>query len=103
MPIDRDCDSNYLSGLDVTQFWPGATIDGSRRQMEQNIDDAGRFAAEQARINALELRPDAGQARERREQRIKHGWPHGMSVMDLMNAQHPAPCYHRACPEEPLG
>ena len=39
--------------------------------MEQQIDDARRLAVEQAGIELLQLRPDAGQAGERGEQRIE--------------------------------
>ncbi len=72
-------------GLNVAQFGPRATIDGSRWQMEQNIDDARRFAVEQPRINLFQLRPDTGQAGERRKQRVEHKRPHGMIITKIFS------------------
>ena len=40
--------------------------------MKQQIDDARRLAVEQARVELLQLRPDAGQAGQRGKQRVEH-------------------------------
>ena len=74
--VDRHGDRNDLIRQSIAQFWPRAAVDNARRQVKQQIDDARRFAVEQAGVKLLQLRPDAGQAGERGKQRIEQGGPH---------------------------
>ena len=60
----RDCDSNHLAGLYVTQLGPRPAINYTRRQVEQQIDHTRSLAIEQPRVKLFELRPDPGQAGE---------------------------------------
>ena len=79
--VDGDRDGDDGVGLHIAQLRPRAAVDRAGRQVEQQIDDARHVvAAEQAAIELLDLRPDAGQARERREQRIEHVWPHARFI-----------------------
>ncbi len=72
-----DCDGHDFAGAHLVEFRPRAAVDRARRQMKQEIDDAGRLAAEQFRIELFQLRPDAGQAGERGEQGAEDVGPHG--------------------------
>ena len=76
--IDGDGDRHHGIGRDRGELWLIAAVDEAGRQMKQKIDDARRLAvaADQAREQLLQLRPDAGQRRERREQRIEHWGAH---------------------------
>ena len=66
----------------VAQFRPRAAVDGAGRQMEQQVDDARWrvFAAEQAAVQLLELRPDAGKRGQRGKQRIEQRRAHGTTL-----------------------
>ena len=78
--IHRDRDRDDGIGHHVAQFRPRPAVDRARGQVKQEIDDAGRpLAAEQATIEPLQLRPDAGQRRYRGKQRIEPARPHSRS------------------------
>ena len=58
-----------VPGTDVADFRPRPAIDHAGRQMQQQIDQPrGLAAAEQIAEQLVLLRPDAGEARDRREQ-----------------------------------
>jgi hypothetical protein len=61
---------------DIAELWPCPAIDCTGGQVKQKIDDARGIALEQARKEFLKLRPNAGEAGERGEQRIESGGAH---------------------------
>ena len=78
MAIDGDGDGDNGIGRDGGKLWLIAPVDEAGRQMKQEIDKARRLvvAPDQAGEQLLQLRPDTGQRRERREQRIEHCGAH---------------------------
>ena len=68
--VNLDRDGDHLAGLHFVEFRPRAAVDDARGQVKQQVDDARRLAVEQPGIEHLQLRPDAGQAGERGEQRV---------------------------------
>ena len=86
MAVDRHRHGHDRVGHDVAQLRPRAAVDRAGRQMEQEIDDARRLALEQPREQLLELRPDAGQAGQRGEQRIEHRRAHGSRLSGAARA-----------------
>src|SRR5262249_31151333 len=72
------------AGNDVAQLGTCAAIDRAGGQMKQEVDEARRLvlAAEQAAKELLDLRSDAGQVRNRREQRIEQVWSHRPGARD---------------------
>ena len=65
------------------------TVDGSGGKMEHEIDDAGRLVtAEQAAIEPLDLRSDAREGRDRREQRVEDRRAHRLSRRAHRRASH---------------
>ena len=72
---DRDGDDGI--GHHVAQLRPRSPVDRAGGQVKQEIDHPRRlFAAEQPAVELLQLRPDAGQRRDRSEQRIEQARPH---------------------------
>ena len=79
MPVDGDRDRHHRVGRDLGEFRLVAPIDKAARQMEQQIDDARRLAfatAEKPREHLFELRPNAGQGRQGREQWVERRRTH---------------------------
>ena len=58
-------------------------VDRTARQVEQEVGDPRRFAPEKMREQLRELRPDAGQARQRGEQRIEKRGTHALRLSSL--------------------
>jgi len=75
--IHRDRDRDDGIGHHVAQLRPRPAVDRAGGQVKQEVDDACRlFAVEQATVELLQLRPDAGQRRHRGKQRIEQARPH---------------------------
>ena len=74
LDFERDDRNERRSG----DLWPIAPVDRGIGEMEKKVDRAGLFAAfGQESIKELgRFRPDAGQARGRREERVEDGWAH---------------------------
>ena len=58
--------------------------------MQQQVDDAWRFAAEQLGVEHLQLRPDAGQAGQRGKQRIEDERAHGRMLAFALRTRNAA-------------
>ena len=72
MPVDGHRHGDHRAGNDVTQFRTGASIDDPAGQMKQEIDRPSLLlAADEAPVEALELRTDAGQRGESSKERIE--------------------------------
>ncbi len=76
--VDQNLNRHHRVGCDVGQPRPVAPVDKAGRQMEQKIDDPRRFflAPQEPAIKLHNLRTDAGEARQRRKQRVEGGGAH---------------------------
>ncbi len=81
--IDGDRHGDNGIGRDGRKLWLIAPVDEAGRQMKQQIDNAWRLvvAPDQPGEQFLQLRPDTGQRRERREQRIEHCGAHQSFIL----------------------
>ena len=81
VPVDRHRDGDDAARHDVPQHRPRPPVDGTGRQVQQEIDDARRLlAAEQAPVEPRDLVGDPRQRRDRREQRIENTGTHRCSL-----------------------
>ncbi len=72
MPVDGHFQRHHGTRRSVADFWPRPAIDHARGQMKQQIDQPRRLIApKQIAQELVLLRPDAGKARNRREQGIE--------------------------------
>ena len=79
--VDRHFQRHHGSRHRVADLRPRAAIDHARRQMQQQIDQPWRLvAAKQVAKQLVLFRPDAGKARDRREQRIEQSRAHSESL-----------------------
>ena len=69
MRLDGDRDGDDGVGLDLGELRLIAAVDEAGRQMKQQIDDARRLAVapDRAGEQFFQLRPDAGESRQRSE------------------------------------
>jgi hypothetical protein len=84
MPVDRRRNRHHRIGRDLRELRLVAPVDKAARQVEQQVDDARRLtlaAAQKPREYFFELRADAGQSRQRREQRIEHRRTHSVLMI----------------------
>ena len=81
MPVDRHRDGDDAAGHDIAQHRPRPPVDGTGRQVQQEIDDARRLlAAEQPAVEPRDLVADPRQHRDRREQGIENTGTHRCSL-----------------------
>ena len=72
--LDGDDRVGPVARIEGADRGRGAAVDEPHRQMPQQVDDQ---RARRLLDQAAELRPDAGQHRHRREQRVEKGGAHG--------------------------
>ena len=78
MPVDGDRNRHHGVGNDLGQFRLVAPVDKAGRQVKQQIDHPRPLAVARQELaeQLFQLRPDAGQRRQRGKERIEDRWAH---------------------------
>ena len=76
--LQRDDGVGPVAWVELADPWRGTAIDNTRWEMPQQIHDEG---AGGALDQAPELRPDAGQDRNRRKQPVEKGGTHLLKII----------------------